>query len=168
MPNMVKIGCCEEHPSTVVNSLDKSGACPIVFNLEYIVFLNDWYPILQSVRRDLWANLKNVGAGWFYIASEEAITMIRHQIASLILNKFKHEIQKGYGDYDFPTIMRIINSVLIIKGDSPMSRKNDLAEAREVSKHIVMIMRNENWLQKDRWLGRVTKKNHLSSMSKHC
>ncbi len=164
IPDMVKIGLCDEHPETIVRYLDSTGASPIAFKLEYKVFLNDCYPILQNARRELWSQIKNVGQGWFYIAAEAAIEIIRHQVASSIIDKFKQEILSGCGDNDFPTIMRIIDSVLILTGDANLSRKNDVTEAMEIAKHIVTIMKNENWLQKDRWFSRLT---HHTSKNPH-
>ena len=157
---LVKIGCSEEHPDAVVKYLDLSGASPIGFKLEYQVILNDSYPILQAIRRDLWARLKNAGDGWFYISAEEAVAMFRHEIALCIVDKYRQMIQENGGDNAFILMMRAIDAVLPIYSDSPLSRKNDLSEAKGVSKHILMIMKNENWLQKDRWLKRVIGKNN--------
>jgi hypothetical protein len=58
------------------------------------------------------------------------------------------KIQGNNGDNIYILMLRAINFVLPTFNDSPLSRKNDLTEAIEVSKYIVMIMKNENWLQK--------------------
>lgn len=158
-PGMVKIGISEEHPDAIVRFLDSTGAAPILFKLDYKVFLNDAFPILQNLRRELWALLKNVGQGWFYIEAEEAITMVRHQIASTIVVKYRQEVQAGYEENEFEKMLRAIDSTLPITGDNTLSRINDLPEAMEVSKHIVSIIKSEGLIKKDRWLSIVSNKN---------
>lgn len=147
-----KIGICEETPETVVRDLDSTGASPFPYKLEYKALVDDAFLILQAVRRLLWAELKNIGSGWFYIPVEEIICLIRHEISQAIVDKYMHETRTGSVDNGFVVMLKYMDDVLPFYDDT-LSRKNDLQEAVEVSRHITQIMRYEYTSKKKRGLG---------------
>ena len=155
MPSMVKIGHCEEPPEVLVKSLDLTGASPFAYRLEYKVFLKDYLHILQNIRKALWSRLTNVGGCWYSISKEEAIEIIRTEIALFIIDKLRIEIKGGYGNNDFNTLMTVLNSILVLKENSYPDSGVVIFEAREIAKIIARIMKNGNWL-KGQWLNRIT------------
>ena len=169
IPGMVKIGHCEAPPEDLVRSLDMSGASPFPYRIEYKVCLkNDGLHIQQNIRKALWANLKNVGCCWYSITGQEAIEIIRGEIALFLIDKLRIEIRGNYGTEDFTTVMRVVDKVLVLKGNIDLETTVVTFEAREIAKIIADIMKNQNWRQDGLWLNRITGGNSRYSLNQHC
>ena len=156
MPNFVKIGQSENYPEALIKDFDLTGCSPSPYRLEYKVLLkDDCYHILQNVRKALWIDQRNVSHGWYSISGQEAILLIHREIALFIVDRFRMDIQRHHGSYDFATLMHVMDSVIVLKADSTVTH-----EAMEIAKLIANIMKDDDWMLKDQWLNRVTGNNH--------
>jgi len=144
LAGVIKIGRCDESPEFIVKKLDLYGAVPTPFQLIYRVYVSNSFLILQNVRKLLWAQGKNAGSGWFHIADEEGISLIRNQIAVYIVVRLRLEIRNGHGHNDLATTMRIIDQVLFLQ-ENTCQQRNSIHEAREIAKVVADIMKNESW-----------------------
>ena len=130
--------------------------------------MSDSFLILQNIRRVLWSQQKNLRDGWFPITEEDAISTIRTEISLFIVDKLRLEIQRGHGNADFDTTMRIIDNVLFLKENSYLER-NSIDEVKEIAKIVAATMKSGNWMHDGTWVNRVTGGNsRYTSMNQHC
>lgn len=162
MPNIAKIGNSQDHPEILLRSYDQSGAAPFGYRLDYKLLLRDSYPIMMNIRKALWLLQRNLADGWYSISGQEVIPIIRTEVALFLIDKLKIEIKGGHGNEDLHTLMRVINSVIVLEEGYP-SRDVGIFEAREIARIIANILKDKNWMQRDQWLNRVTGNNHRYS-----
>lgn len=148
LSGMIKLGRCDESPEFIVKKLDLYGAVPTPFQLIYRVYVSNSFLILQNVRKLLWAQQKNTGSGWFHIADEEGISLIRNQIAVYIVVRLRLEIRNGHGHNDLATTMRIIDQVLFLQ-ENTCQQRNSIHEAREIAIVAAGIMKHQCWMHRD-------------------
>jgi len=148
LAGVIKIGRTDDSPEFLVKKLDTSGSAPKAFQLLYKVYVSNSYMILQHIRRTLWAQQKNAGSGWFHIADEEGISLIRNQIAVYIVVRLRLEIRNGHGHNDLATTMRIIDQVLFLQ-ENTCQQRNSIHEAREIAIVAAGIMKHQCWMHRD-------------------
>jgi len=164
MTSFVKIGHSENYPEALIKDFDLTGRSPLPYRLEYKILLkDDCYRIVQNIRKALLINKKNASHGWYSISGQEAILLIQREIALFVVDKFRLDIQRHHGSYDFATLMHVMDSVIVLKADSSPCSTAVIHEAREIARNIANIMKNGGWMQSDQWLNRVTGNNHRYS-----
>lgn len=157
IPGMVKVGHNEDYPESLIRSFDLSGCSPFPYLLEYKVLIsNDCFRILQNVRKTLLINQCNLSDGWCRAVGSEVISIIRHEIAAYILGKFKIEIQNGNGDYDLATLIRIIDSVIVLKEDYCSHSSVPNPEVKEIAMAVASILKDKDWMKNDEWDNKIT------------
>jgi len=168
LSGVVKLGRSDDYPEALLKKLDLSGAVPVAYKLLYKIYVSDSFLILQNIRRVLWAQQKNLRDGWFPITEEEVIEIIRTEIALFIVDRLRLEIKRGYGNEDYDTTMRVIDTVLFLSENSYHER-NNIGEIREVAMVVAKIMRNRNWRRESLWLNRITGGNvrYIISSNQH-
>ena len=85
--------------------------------------------------------------------------MIRVEVGLYIIDQFRMSIKNGDGGNDFSTIMRIIDSVLLLS-ENIYQERNNINEAREIVMVVAEIMKNGDWMREGQWLNRITGKNY--------
>jgi len=166
---MVQIGLNEDHPASLVRVLNMTGSSPFPYTVDFKLLLkNDCYHIVQNIRKALWIDHKNIALGWYSISFQEALTLIRSEVAAYILGKYIIEIQRDHNCHDLTTLMKVFDAVIAVKEDSSPEGAAATFEAREIAKIIADIMKNENWRQDGLWLNRITGENSRYSLNYHC
>ncbi len=159
MTGVIKIGCCEDHPEVITKKLDDAGGSPYPYILQYQLFLTDSFLILQNIRRALWALNKTAISGWCSISPSECIALIRDEVGLYIIDQFRMSIKRGDGGNDFPTIMRVIDAVLLLS-ENIYQERNGIHEVREIAMVVAGIMKNGDWMREGQWQNRITGKNY--------
>lgn len=168
-PGMVQIGLNEDHPASLARALNMTGSSPFPYTVDFKLLLkDDCYHIVQNIRKALWIDYKNIALGWYSISLQEALILIRSEVAAYILGKYILEIQRGHNCHDLATLMKVFDAVIVIKEDSSPDSTVVTYEAREIAKIIADIIKNENWRQNGLWLNRITGNNSRYSLNQHC
>lgn len=142
--NASKVFCSDETPETVVQALDASGASPSLYSLDYKLFLKtDLHFIMQNIRRAFWGNHNNLSHGWFSITVPEAVSVIRGELSSFIIDRLSH------CEHDLYATIKVIQSVIPIQEKDSHVRGNDLCEVQEISKIVAREMINGDWLHQN-------------------
>ena len=158
LTGVIKIGRCEDSPEVVTKKLDDAGGSPFPYELQYKVYLSESFLILQNIRRALWALNKTAISGWCSISVSECISIIREEVARYIIDMFRMDIKRGDGSNDFPTIMRVIDSLLLLSENIYLER-NSIFEARVIVAVVVGIMKTGGWMREGQWINRITGRN---------
>lgn len=168
LAGMIRLGRSDDSPEYLVKKLDMSGSVPTPFHLQYKVYISNSYLILQNIRRLLWSQKKTAGSGWFSITEDDAISLVRREIAVFIIDRLRSEIKRGHGNTDFDTTMRTIDQTLFLC-DNAFQERNSINEVKVIAQIVAGIMRNVNWLHDGLWLNRLTGGNSSYNRSnKHC
>lgn len=166
MPSFVKIGLSENYPEALIKDFDLTGCSPLPYRLEYIIFLkDDCYRIVQNIRKVLWIDQKNASHGWYSISGQEAILLIRSEIALFVVDKFRLDIQRHHGSDDFATLMHVMDSVIVLKADSSPYSTAVTHEALEIARIIATILKDNSRMLSGQWVNRVTGNNHRYASS---
>lgn len=157
--HMTKIGRSEDSPEFLVKKLDDAGGSPFPYELQYKLFLSESILILQNIRKYLWAQNKTAISGWCSLSVSEFVSLIRVEVARYVIDMFRMNVKNGDGGNDFLTIMRVIDSTLLLT-ENIYSQRNSIHEVREIAMVVAGLMKSEDWMREGQWLNRITGKNY--------